>query len=279
MPRSTQYRPDREGSQSQRDQGSYSNERNVGQFNQDSGYGRDRDNLYDSGGRSQDGDYGRGSGESDFSQSRMLGEDSGAGGRSRGASGYRQGQGDSDYGNRAGGYGRQGQDRFQDYGGQGYDGQGYGGQGYGGQGYGDQRRANQHEERGFLERAGDEVSSWFGDDDAQRRRDMDHRGKGPKGYVRSDDRIRDDVNDHLSDDRWVDASHIEVSVADGEVTLTGEVDSRQSKRRAEDCVDRIAGVKHVQNNLRVKAQGSMSGADSLGGSGIKAATGQGNTQA
>jgi len=271
MPRSTQYRPDREGSQSQRDQGSNSNERNASQFNQDSGYGRDRDNLYDSGGRSQDGDYDRGSGESNFSQSRMLGEDfdSGAPGRNRGASGYRQGQGDSDYGNRAGGYGRQGQNRFQDY----------GGRGYGGEGYGDQRRANQHEERGFLERAGDEVSSWFGDDEAQRRRDMDHRGKGPKGYVRSDDRIRDDVNDHLSDDRWVDASHIEVSVTDGEVTLTGEVDSRQSKRRAEDCVDRIAGVKHVQNNLRVKAQGSTGGADSLGGSGMNSSTGQGNTQA
>lgn len=272
MPRSTQYRPDREGSQSQRDQGSYSNERNAGQFNQESGYGRDRDNLYDSGGRSQDGGYGRGSGENDFSQSRMLGEETGAGGR--GAPVYRQGQGDSDYGNRGGGYGRQGQDRFQDYGDR-----RYGGHGYGGQSYGDQRRANQHEERGFLERAGDEVSSWFGDDDAQRRRDMDHRGKGPKGYVRSDDRIRDDVNDHLSDDRWVDASHIEVSVADGEVTLTGEVDSRQSKRRAEDCVDRIAGVKHVQNNLRVKAQSGTGGADSLGGSGIKTATGQGNTQA
>src|SRR4029077_3266456 len=31
-------------------------------------------------------------------------------------------------------------------------------------------------------------------------------GKGPKGYVRSDDRIRDDVCDRLSDDDDVDAS-------------------------------------------------------------------------
>lgn len=68
--------------------------------------------------------------------------------------------------------------------------------------------------------------------------------------------LRDDVNDHLSDDPSVDASDIEVSVAEGEVTLNGEVSSRQAKRAAEDCVDRIAGVKHVQNNLRVKAQSS-----------------------
>jgi len=31
------------------------------------------------------------------------------------------------------------------------------------------------DERGFFERAGDEISSWFGDDDAQRRREMDER--------------------------------------------------------------------------------------------------------
>ena len=31
-------------------------------------------------------------------------------------------------------------------------------------------------ERGFFERAGDEISSWFGDDEAERRREMDERG-------------------------------------------------------------------------------------------------------
>jgi len=119
-----------------------------------------------------------------------------------------------------------------------------------GQGY-DARDRNQ--DRGFLERAGDAVSSWFGDEDAQRRREADHRGKGPKGYTRSDDRIREDVSDHLSDDWMIDASGIEVKVESGEVTLSGEVDSRQTKRRAEDCIEHLPGVKHVQNNLRVRA--------------------------
>lgn len=60
-------------------------------------------------------------------------------------------------------------------------------------GYGDDHYGGQRE-RGFMERASDEVSSWFGDEGARQRRAMGaHRGKGPKGYTRSDDRIRDDV--------------------------------------------------------------------------------------
>jgi len=107
-------------------------------------------------------------------------------------------------------------------------------------------------ERGFFERAGDEVASWFGDADAARRRERDHRGRGPAGYTRSDERIREDVNDKLTDDWRVDARAVEVSVASGEVTLDGTVPSREQKRRAEDIVDSLSGVKHVQNNLRVK---------------------------
>ena len=107
-------------------------------------------------------------------------------------------------------------------------------------------------ERGFFERAGDEVASWFGDEDAARRREQDHRGRGPAGYTRSDERIREDVNDRLTEDWRVDARAVEVSVASGEVTLDGTVPSREQKRRAEDLVDSLSGVKHVQNNLRIK---------------------------
>ena len=117
------------------------------------------------------------------------------------------------------------------------------GRGYGGR-----------EERGFLDKASDEVASWFGDEDAERRREMDeHRGKGPKGYKRTDSRILDDVNDRLADDGWLDASDIETSVQSGEVTLTGVVSHRRDKRRAEDLVEDISGVIHVQNNLRVRS--------------------------
>lgn len=121
----------------------------------------------------------------------------------------------------------------------------------------DDDRSHRDEERGFWERAGDEVASWFGDDEAEHRRRLDarHEGRGPKGYRRSDDRIREDVSDRLTDDPYIDASDIEIQVANAEVTLSGSVDSRNARRRAEDLSERVSGVTHVQNNLRV-ASGS-----------------------
>ncbi len=92
------------------------------------------------------------------------------------------------------------------------------------------------------------------------RRGGQHRGRGPKGYTRSDDRIREDVSDRLSDDPFVDASEIEVMVAACEVTLSGTVESRDAKRRAEDIAEQVSGVRHVQNNLRIQQQtAGMSG--------------------
>jgi hypothetical protein len=79
-----------------------------------------------------------------------------------------------------------------------------------------------------------------------------HRGRGPKNYTRSDERIREDVNDRLCDDAWLDASDIEVQVANGEVTLNGTVNQRDDKRHAEDIAEQVSAVKHVQNNLRVQ---------------------------
>jgi hypothetical protein len=108
-------------------------------------------------------------------------------------------------------------------------------------------------DRGFAERAADEVASWFGDDEAEARRAADHRGKGPRGYRRSDSRIEEDINDKLTQDGRLDASGIEVTVSDGDVTLSGEVESKFAKRRAEDCADSVLGVGQVQNNIRVQA--------------------------
>jgi osmotically-inducible protein OsmY len=126
------------------------------------------------------------------------------------------------------------------------------------------------EERGFWDRATDEVSSWFGDEEAERRRRQDeqrggdlggqsHRGRGPKGYTRSDERIQEDVCERLSHDHHVDASEVEVSVSGREVTLSGTVDSREAKRRAEDIAESVSGVAHVQNNLRVQQQSGSVG--------------------
>jgi len=113
--------------------------------------------------------------------------------------------------------------------------------------------------RGWLDRASDAVASWFGDEEAERRRRMDeqreHRGRGPKGYRRSDERIKEDVNDRLSDDYYLDASDVEVAVENMEVTLTGTVRNRNDKRRAEDLAESVSGVTNVENRLRVKQSG------------------------
>lgn len=112
-------------------------------------------------------------------------------------------------------------------------------------------------DRGWWDRASDEVASWFGDEDAERRRYLDktregdYRGRGPRGYKRSDERIKEDVNDRLSDDPYIDASDVDVAVTSCEVTLTGTVADRNAKRRAEDIAERVSGVTNVENRLRV----------------------------
>jgi hypothetical protein len=107
--------------------------------------------------------------------------------------------------------------------------------------------------RGFFDRAADTVASWFGsaEHDPRMAGAGGHRGKGPKGYRRSDQRISDDVHDMLTDDPYLDASEMTVTVLNGEVTLSGVVIDRDAKHRAERRVEHVSGVDHVQNNLRI----------------------------
>jgi osmotically-inducible protein OsmY len=209
------------------------------------------------------------------------------------------------------------------------------------------------EERGFTDRARDEMRSWFGDEEAERRRRADERerefyapptgrddarafggeydrsgaayrnwnepdhgyrpargygygsssgsprsydppasresqylyewsgwphstggyaGRGPKGYQRSDERIREDVCDRLADDPLVDASDIEINVKNGEVTLSGSVIDRGQKRRSEDVIERVSGVREVHNNLRVNRSPDVAGT-AAPGPGAASATG------
>lgn len=79
-----------------------------------------------------------------------------------------------------------------------------------------------------------------------------YRGVGPRDYRRADETIYADVCEALTADADVDATNIEVSVKDGEVTLSGEVGSREEKRRAGDLADRIAGVRDVHNRLTIR---------------------------
>lgn len=185
-----------------------------------------------------------------------------------------QGYGDRATQDRPGGYGmgRSGQDdRWSgDAGQQGrgdWAGSGRAGQGAQGNGqpYGSGGMARDRYGQGY----GGGMSDRYG----QAQRQDSYRGRGPSGYQRSDDRIREDVNDALEDDDHVDASEITVQVQSGEATLTGTVRDRTQKRAAEDCVERVRGVKDVHNQIRVQSagmQGMSGGAGQPSGTGAQA---------
>ncbi len=119
----------------------------------------------------------------------------------------------------------------------------------------DYNRFGMGNQRGTWNRRGDESYDWGEHNQNTSHYSSDlakHRGKGPKGFFRSDERIREDINSRLTDDAYVDASEIEVTVEKGEVTLTGTVPDRSSKRRAEDIAEFVSGVINVENRLRVK---------------------------
>ncbi len=279
----------------------------------------DRDDYRDRG-YDRRGDYGRDRYDQDFRSGN-----------------YRSGSSDRDFG-RSYDESRSRYDR--DFSRNRYD-QDFGGRSYG-RDYGDERRGygrRHDDDRGFIERAGDEVRSWFGDDEAERRREMDerrrerddrargyrgdfnreydrsdyrsdyggygagggiydqvaeggpygdynrrssgseewrgpHTGRGPKGYQRSREQIREGVCEGLTRHGDIDASDIEINVDEnGEVTLTGAVDSRRTKRLAESVAESVTGVRDVHNRLTIKREdagaqtggaGASTGSTSMG---------------
>ncbi len=80
------------------------------------------------------------------------------------------------------------------------------------------------------------------------------RGRGPRGYARLDERIREDLCERLMEDDAIDASDIAIAVQEGVVTLEGSVDERWVKHRVEDMAEACTGVKDIVNHLRVEAR-------------------------
>jgi hypothetical protein len=97
-----------------------------------------------------------------------------------------------------------------------------------------------------------------------------HSGKGPRNYVRSDEQIYEDVCERMTRHGELDASNIEVKVQNNEVTLTGDVPDRMSKRLAEDISDSVQGVRDVHNRLQIRAGSGTPErwVDRAGGSGV-----------
>lgn len=134
-----------------------------------------------------------------------------------------------------------------------------------GEGYGSDYRAwpsRSHLASGNGEGSSEYSPSSYGSDsqfDHDHEKDMSccgpYCGRGPSGYRRSDDRIAEDINERLARHGLIDATDVEVSVADGIVTLTGMVEGREAKRIAEDIAEDCSGVKQVINQVRTRPRG------------------------
>jgi hypothetical protein len=122
------------------------------------------------------------------------------------------------------------------------------------------RNFNWGTDRNFGDRTFDQdydqgrIRSQNADRSGQRRDQYQHgpySGKGPKGYQRSPERLKEQVCEQLESNGYLDASEIEVEVKNCEVTLSGKVASREDKREAELCAEAVSGVKDVHNRLTV----------------------------
>ena len=201
------------------------------------------------------------------------------GGYAGGAYGQ-QSYGQGGYGQR-GAYGRQGEygesEYERDYGDYGEYGRGYGQSGYGqerfreGRSFAQQRGFGRASQTGYGQGGFRESSSGrggFGESRYGRQSGIgqsaygrsgreyesssrgSHRGKGPKGYQRSGERLKEIICENLKDDPDIDASDVSIDVNGETVTLEGTVDSRQTKYAVEECAEQC-GASNINNNLRI----------------------------
>ena len=76
--------------------------------------------------------------------------------------------------------------------------------------------------------------------------------RGPDDGTRTDERIREDVCQWMSDDPRLDAREVDVRVQDGDVTLEGRVEHRAARRLAQDIAAAVPGVRTVLNRLKTR---------------------------
>jgi osmotically-inducible protein OsmY len=218
----------------------------------------------------QSGSTGRYAGYGDFGQGDYSGGRRGNSAQDRyGQSGYGQGgygQGNYGQGNQEGGYGRN-EYRGGSFGGARDFGERYGNYGrdrgsagtsqysrssFSEYGYGGTGAYNEPYGEGQQYSSGGQYAGESGNEQWGQ-----HRGKGPKGYQRSDERLKELISERLREDPHIDPSEVTVSVQGGKITLDGTVDSRHAKNAIEDIAEQF-GVEDVQNNLRVQ-KSSQSG--------------------
>lgn len=94
----------------------------------------------------------------------------------------------------------------------------------------------------------------FSNQDPRRQRQELRDYTMPKGYTRTDERIRDDICERLAYS-GLDVSEVEVKVSEGVATLEGTVAHDSSLTAIEDHVTDCLGVQGIQNHVRVQQAG------------------------
>ncbi|WP_317922881.1 MULTISPECIES: BON domain-containing protein [unclassified Cupriavidus] len=138
---------------------------------------------------------------------------------------------------------------------------------YGSGYYGDSGRGGQSfsgGQRVYPDDPGYRRSRAFGQQAATQGQHAGRRVTGPKGYRRSDERVREDVCERLAMNPYIDVGEVSVEVANGVVTLDGTVRERREKYVIEEIADAVFGVTEVDNRLRMGTQGGRGSAWAAG---------------
>ncbi|MDB5904552.1 MAG: hypothetical protein JWM26_3430 [Betaproteobacteria bacterium] len=103
---------------------------------------------------------------------------------------------------------------------------------------------------------GEQLVGGHGYSGLSRRMEPQLQRRGPKGYRRTDERIREDLCESLMAATHLDASEVTVDVREGNVTLEGIVPERRMKHAIEDIAAAVRGVFDVVNRIRVVRGGA-----------------------
>ncbi len=95
----------------------------------------------------------------------------------------------------------------------------------------------------------DDYSRFAADD--YREVKTDYKGKGPKGYHQSDERVWENACEALMNSPFVDATEIVVVTQDGKVILEGEVSHEQEKQAASEAVKSVLPSFVIENEIKV----------------------------
>ncbi len=98
-----------------------------------------------------------------------------------------------------------------------------------------------------------DFARWQDDDSGwEPERDRPRPFPDPEAGRRSDERVLRDILESLAENDAIRSGEIDIVVRDGEVTLTGTVADRATRKQAEVCVASVAGVRDVTNQLRIE---------------------------